>query len=144
MPVSPQPTPTGRPWAAHERERGDIISSWLIKLTVTLALLGVVAYDGLSLLTTEIGLSDQAASSARAAVEAVETGGIQKAYPAAQTRALEQNVSNDVAPADVQVLRDGSVTVTVHRTAITLILHRLGPLADWADRGATITAHPPG
>jgi hypothetical protein len=42
----------------------------------------------------------------------------------------------------VRVSSDGTTTVTVHRTAPTLILSRLGPLADWAERDATTTAKP--
>ncbi len=41
------------------------------------------------------------------------------------------------------VHRDGSVTVTVHRTAVTLLLHRIGPLVPWTERAATTTTHPP-
>jgi hypothetical protein len=137
--------PAGDPSTAgrrHAHERGDIIGSWLIKVTIGLGLLGIVCFDGLSIVSTQMTLTDQVSGAAREAVDAMAGGDAGTALPAAEAYARDQNSSNVVAPADVLVGSDGSATVTVHRTATTVVLFRLGPLADWADRTATHTAVP--
>lgn len=142
MPVSVVPAQARELSLAHACERGDIISGWLVKLTVSLALIGIAVFDLMSVLTTQVTLSDQAAGAAREAVDAMEQSDWRSAHPAAESFALEEDASNVVDPAGVLVSQDGSATVTVQRTAATLVLFRLGPLADWADRSATITAAP--
>lgn len=128
---------------SHAHERGDVISGWLIKLAVSLAVVGLIAFDGISVATAQLSLTDDVAGAAREAVDAaVGAGDYHAAHPAAEAFALEQDPTNVVSPDDVNVASDGATTVTVHRTAPTLILFRLGPLADWAEREATTTAKP--
>ncbi len=146
MTVSAVPAPAGEPSPArlrsHAHERGEIISSWLIKLTISLALVGLIAFDAISVATAQLSLSDDAAGAARAAVDSLDSGDYRDAHPAAESYVLDQDTTNVVSADDVRVASDGSATVTVHRTAPTLILFRLGPLADWGERKATITAKP--
>jgi len=137
------PAPAGDLAASHAHERGDVISSWLIKVAVCLAIAGLIGFDAISVATAQLSLTDDVAGAAREAVDAaVETGDYHAAHPAAEAFALEQDPSNVVKPDDVLVSSDGTTTVTVHRTAPTLILFRLGPIADWAERDATTTAKP--
>lgn len=136
-------TGPGQGVLGHAGDRGDIISSWLIKLSISLALVGLVAFDGLSLLSTQVSLTDQAVLSARRGADAVEASqDLRAVYAAIDTAARKEQPANTVAPERVLVRPDGSVTVTVDRTATTLLLQRLGPLADWTERSATATAAP--
>jgi len=122
---------------------GDIIGSWLIKVALTLAVLGVIAFDGISVLSTNVTLEDTAFGSARAATDATQDNrNVQLAYDRAQAFASEQNLLNTVDPTSVRFGADGSVTVTVTRTATTLVLQHLGSLKDWASQSATRTAQP--
>lgn len=131
----PAPTPC--------RDHGGIIASWLIKVSLLLGVAGLVLFDAVSIGSAAIGVADTAAAAARDAAEAVETGGDARlAYPTAVTTAREQNALNEVDPATVTVGPDGSATVTVERTAPTLVVARIPWIADWAHRSATDTAVP--
>ncbi|GAB4064104.1 hypothetical protein GCM10028777_09370 [Angustibacter speluncae] len=131
------------PALAHHRDDGGIITGWLIKVTVVLGVAGLVLFDAVSIGSTAMGVSDTAGAAARDAAEAVEAGGDTRlAYPAAVTTAVEQNALNEVDPADVRIATDGSATVTVARTAPTLVVARIPWIAGWAHRSATDTAAP--
>lgn len=133
------PTPASAP----SGDRGDVVLGWLVKLTATLGFLGLVAFDGLSIVMVSMTLEDQAVVSARQAVDGVQqTPTVQAAYLNAATAAIDADSLNRVDPADVVVAPDGSVTVTVHRTAATLVLQHFGPVRDWAERSASATAAP--
>lgn len=131
------------PHAPQHRDHGGIITGWLVKLTVVLGVAGLVLFDAVSIGSTAIGVSDTAVAAARDAADAVDTSGdVRRAYPAAATTAVEQNALNVVDPATVLVAPDGSATVTVERTAPTLVVARIPWIADWAHRSATDTAAP--
>jgi len=124
-------------------DAGDIIGSWLIKVTLILAVLGVFAFDGISVLSTNVTLEDTAFGSARAATYATgQHRNVQLAYDRAQSFASAQNPLNTVDPTSVRFGENGSVTVTLTRTASTLVLQHLGSLQDWATQSATRTAQP--
>jgi len=129
--------------AGDAGDAGDIIGSWLIKVTLILAVLGFIAFDTISVLSTNVTLEDTAFGSARAATDATQDNrNVQLAYDRAQAFASKQNLLNTVDPASVRFGEDGSVTVTVTRTATTLVLQHLGSLQDWASQSATRTAQP--
>lgn len=124
-------------------DRGDIIGSWLIRLTVSLAIAGIVLFDAISIGTAKISLQDTAQGAAREAVDAVESSlDPAAAYAAATAYATEQNTLNHVDPAGLVVAQDGSVTVSVGRTAPTLVVERVRWIAGWADLSETGTAAP--
>jgi hypothetical protein len=124
-------------------DRGDIIGSWLVKVTLTLAVAGVVLFDAISIGVASVSLQDTAQAAAREAVDATEdVRDPAVAYTAAHDHAVEQNPLNQVDPASVRIGEDGSVTVSVERTAPTLVVQRVGWIAGWAERDATRTAAP--
>jgi len=61
------------------------------------------------------------------------TKSVQKAYDAAVASALEQNPDDVVATKDFLIDEDGTVHLTVSRTATTLIVYRIGAIKSWAD-----------
>lgn len=131
------------PALAPDRDHGGIISGWLVKLAVSLAVVGVLLFDAVSIGSTAVGLTDTAVAAARDAADAAEgTGDPGLAYPAALATAVEQNPLNEVDPAGVALLPDGSAVVTVRRTAPTLVVSRIPWIAGWAHRSATDTAAP--
>lgn len=124
-------------------DRGDVIGSWLIRITLGLAVAGVVLFDAASIGTAAISLQDTAQGAAREAADAAETSRDPAVlYGAAQQFASEQNVLNTVDPASLVVGADGSVTLTVDRTAPTLVVERVRWIAHWADLEQTRTASP--
>lgn len=128
---------------ARNDDRGDVISSWLIKVTLGLAVAGVVLFDAISIGSATISLQDTAQGAAREAVDADEVHhDPAAAYTAAQQYATEQNALNRVDPATMTMSDDGSVTLSVQRTAPTLVVERVRWIADWAELQQTRTAAP--
>lgn len=124
-------------------DRGDVIGSWLIRLTLGLAVAGVVLFDAISIGAATITLQDTAQGAARQAVEAGEVSQDPvAAYSAAKGYAIEQNPLNHVDPTTMRMGQDGSVTLSVARTAPTLVVQRVSWIADWADLEQTRTAAP--
>lgn len=123
-------------------DRGDIVLGWLLRLAVGLGLVGVLAFDGISLVTARFQTADAAASAARAAADAYHSShSVQGAYDAAYAQVA--SADETVGTRDFRIGPDGSVTLTVTRIAHTLVLHTLGPLRGWARVTATGSGAPP-
>ncbi|MGH8894926.1 MAG: hypothetical protein ACRDWY_16740 [Actinomycetes bacterium] len=114
-------------------DRGDIVLSWLTKITVVLGIAGIGLFDAISIGTTSVNLSDQGAYAAREASEVWQsTNSVQKAYDAAVAAATEQNSLNVVDTKSFRIDEDNTVHVTVRREATTILLYRWGRTAEWA------------
>lgn len=120
--------------AGWHSDRGDIVLSWLTKLVVFLALSGVVLFDAISIGVTSSGVADAGSFAAHEA-SATWLGGhdLQKAYETAATTAREANALNVIDPKTFTVDPDGTVHLTISRTATTLVLYRIGSIKKWAD-----------
>jgi hypothetical protein len=114
-------------------DRGDIVLSWLTKLTVTLALVGIVLFDAISIGTTNATVSDQGSYAAHEASETWDrTKDLQETYDAAVAAAVDRDPENVVSPNEFRVDPDGTVHLVVTRVAPTLILYRWDRTAEWA------------
>ncbi len=113
-------------------DRGDIVLGWLTRLAVVLAVLGLVVFDGVALVAAHFQAADAASAAARSAAEEFRTTrNVQKAYDAAYA---EVAASGDtVGTTDFVVSPQGAVRLTVHRSAHTLVVHRIGPLRRFAE-----------
>lgn len=107
---------------------GGIVLGWLLKLTVVLLLVGIVAYDVVSVSYAKVATSDDARYIALGASEAIvlQRADNEKAISVARDRAETRGVT--LTDDDISISRDGVVTVTVQRDADTLIASRIGPL----------------
>lgn len=107
---------------------GGIVVGWLLKLVVVLMLVGIVAYDLVSISYTKVMTSDDARYIAQGASEAIvlERADDDQAIALAQDRADTRGVVLDKN--DIIIAKDGSVTVHVARTANTLVARHVGPL----------------
>lgn len=115
-------------------DRGSIVIGWLTKLVVVLGILGVAAFDAISIGTTAASLSDQGGLAARAASDAwLQAKDIQHAYDAALATATEQNPATVIDVKTFVVDPDGTVHLRVARTATTLVLFRFAATRHWAD-----------
>jgi hypothetical protein len=123
-------------------DRGDIVLGWLTKVTVVLVLLGLVLFDAVSVGVGRVQAEDSATTAARAAVRAYQqSSDVQVAYAAA-LRELERDGKDldTIAPEEFAVdPTTGAVTVTVRRTAPTMLLEKIGPLEHWADTAVEAT-----
>jgi hypothetical protein len=112
-------------------ERGDIVLGWLTKLVVVLSVLGLVAFDALSIGVASLSLADDGRAAAREASSVwLNTGRVQPTYDAAVLSARGGDPGNDVLADTFTIAADGTVTLTIRRTPPTLVAHYVGPLRE--------------
>jgi hypothetical protein len=108
-------------------DTGSIVVGWLTKLVVALALVGVMAFDALSVGAAHVSASDDANQAAAAAQsDWLNSHDVQSAYNAAAESLT--NSSEQVLTRGFSIEPDGSVHLLLQRTATTLVLNRIGPL----------------
>lgn len=122
-------------------ERGDVVLGWLTRLTLVLAVLGVLGFDAVALGVGRLNAEDRAQEAARAAVRTLaETSDVQRAYEAALAEI--DPLTDTIAPTGFLPTTDGDVTLTVTHTSPTLFVEKVGPLRSWATTSATVTGRP--
>jgi hypothetical protein len=122
-------------------DRGDIVLGWLTKLVATLAALGVVGFDLISLGSARFQAEDHAQSAVRAANESYRSSkDLQAAYDAAVAEVVEHGDTIDAQ--SFTVGPDGRITLTLRRTAPTMLVEKVAPLRDWAQVESTVSARP--
>lgn len=123
-------TPCERPAPArlHDDERGFIIS-WLAKLAIGFVLVGILVFDGGSILINFFTLD----STADEIAIKLTTGDFGRTLnEAALTREAEE-LAKEAGARLVDLTVDGNlVLVTLRRRADTLVVGRIGWIADWA------------
>lgn len=112
-------------------ERGGIVVGWLLKLVLVLAIVGILAYDVISIAYGRVLATDDARSIARAASDAMilNRADAKEAVQIGQQRADARGV--ELKSGGITVAKDGSVTVVVHREVPTLVTYRIGPLTKY-------------
>lgn len=111
----------------HSDQGGGIITSWLAQLLVIMALVGLVAYDLVAVVTTAVTLEDEARVVAVRAADAYGTANdLVRSREAAEEAAAQQ----DVELVDLRPDED-FIEVEVRRPAATLWMHRIPPLRDY-------------
>lgn len=118
-----------------------MVLGWLSKLVIVLSVIGVLCLDGFAWTSARVGAQDSAERAGRAAVSAwQQTPDLQRAYDAALAEVAE---SSDVIDApSFTAAPDGAVTLTLHRDASTLVLHRIPPLRHLTQLTATVVTRP--
>jgi hypothetical protein len=119
-------------------ERGFVLS-FAIKTMVIFALLGLIANEAGQIIATEIKGANVAADAAEAAADTYKgTSNYQKAFG----KATEIVASEDSSASLVALTfdHDGAATVTIEKTAHTLIVSRIGALKHLGERHITETA----
>jgi hypothetical protein len=130
-----RPVTAARPVPTSDaRDRGDIVVGWLVRVVASVAVVGVILFDAISIGTAEMSVTDQASTAARAAsTDWLSHHDQQSAFDAAWESATQANALNTVDTHTFRVEQNGTVHLTVERTAPTLVLRLLGPLSHWAD-----------
>lgn len=122
--------------AASWDDAGTIVLGWLTKVALVLGVLGLLAFDGISLLRTDFSAADQATTAASAAADAYKSShDVQVSYDAALA-AVAGN-GDTIETGSFAVGPAGSVTLVLHSTATTLWIKDVGPLRGWTDISAT-------
>jgi Flp pilus assembly protein TadG len=125
----------------HADERG-IVASWLIKVVVGIALVGLVFVEGGSIIFTKLKVQDTAESGANAGITYLT------ANPGECTAAGELGIQA-VLDKDPRVkvleyacLPDGQFRITVQKRAATILVGRISATKDWALARSTASARP--
>ncbi|WP_336924204.1 hypothetical protein [Aquipuribacter sp. SD81] len=121
-------------------DRGDIVIGWLVRLVVVLAVVGVLVFDGLSLLVGHLAVADSAAAAAREAGREIAAGATpQAAYLSAVEEVVADGAYDEVPAGSFVVDRTGAVTLTVVRDTPTLVLHHVPRSESWLTVRSTAT-----
>ena len=124
------------------RDSGSIVLGWLTRLTLVVALFGLLAFDGIALVKTSFTAADHATGAAKAAADTYRsTKNAQAAYDAAV--ATVDPASEGIDPKTFSVNpADGRVTLEVKSEAVTLWMQYLGPLKKYRVLTQTGTGAP--
>ena len=120
---------------------GKILVVWLLVLAIFL----VVAFDGISILFSKYRVADLAGNAASEAAYDYKNGGdLQRACQAAVDYVASHDGSAKIPPAGCAIDKTtGDVTITVKKTANTLVAQRLSVTEDLTHLESTETVPAP-
>lgn len=114
-------------------DRGDVVLDWLVKVSVTLAILGVIVFDGISAGSLRLRVQDAANSAAFAAATNTGRGFTeQQATDAANQRLAEEYPDFTLVQGSIRQTPNGGVQLQVKGTARTVVMKYIGPLKKYA------------
>lgn len=118
---------------AIRADDGGIVTGWLLKLFVVFAIIGVVAYDAVSITMARVTASDDARSIAQATSDALllRNATPERALEAGLDRAAQHGVV--LGPKDLVITKNGAVITRIHRSPDTLVAFRIPKLKDYVD-----------
>jgi hypothetical protein len=120
---------------AHSRDRGFFAIGWLTRIALTLAIVGVIAIDGISLALGHMRITDAAGQAASAAMDAY---GPKQDTSAALVAAQQAARDNDTTVSNL-LIANGNVSVTVHGTISTFVVGHLPGTTDIVAPSASVT-----
>ena len=121
-------------------DRGDIVLGWLTKVVVVLGVLGLLSFDGVSLVQARFQASDRAATAASEAADNYKsTKDPQQAYDAAMATVSGKDT---IETKSFTIADDGTVTLRLHHEATTLFIRRIRALHSWTDAVGTGEGRP--
>ena len=111
-------------------ERGGIVTGWLLKLVLSVAIFGVVAFEAGAIVVAKVTIEPVATDALGEAVDEYRrTGDANAAEEAARTVADGRGATLEA----FEVTEGGeAIAVTVSKKAKTLLVHRIGTTEDWA------------
>ena len=111
-------------------DRGDIVVGWLTKIVLALAIVGVCAFEVVSIAVTKVSTKDDATTAAFEASQTWhDTNDVQSAFNTAEAYALDHGGTVD--PDSFEVEADGRVTLTLRKEATALILDKVSSAKKW-------------
>jgi hypothetical protein len=125
---------------ASARDRGDIVLGWLTRLVVVISVVGLLGFDAIAVAQGKFQAADRATTAASAASSSwTSSKNLQTAFNAAYATAQD---GDTIETDSFRIAADGTVTLRLHHTATTLLLHRIGALRHFAETVETGTARP--
>jgi phosphoribosylformimino-5-aminoimidazole carboxamide ribonucleotide (ProFAR) isomerase len=110
-----------------------MIGGWILKLAVAFVIVGVIIYDGASIVTNFFTLDNKANEIALDLSTAVTS----RELNANQTFELERRAKEQAKESGARLIRvdvdqEGTIAVRLRRSADTLVVSRIGVIEDWA------------
>jgi hypothetical protein len=113
------------------RDEGGIVLGWLTRVAVVMAIVGIAAFDVISVMTARLAVEDAGQQAAFTASDVwSRTHDVRAALKAAEDSANESNSLNVVDPTTFRIDADGTVHLRVTRDAPTLVAHYVKPLRE--------------
>lgn len=120
----------------YGRDQDGEVSSWLLQLVVLLAVVGLVGYELVALGMTTVRVDEVALEVARTARDEYRAASSLDRAEAVAQEAAETHGATLIA---VETDED-ALSVTLEKQANTLLVHRIGPLAERVTPAATRSA----
>lgn len=121
-------------------DTGSIVFGWLGRLTLILALVGVIGFEVLSIAVTTVGVADIGATAGSRALDVyTESHDPNAAFLAADQYASSQGA--DLVKKSFRI-DDQAVTFEIKKTAPTLLLYRWDRTAGYAEISTKIYQEP--
>lgn len=122
-------------------DRGSIVFGWLARLTLVLGLLGLVAFEVMSIAVARVSLQDYGQEAAQDAIHTYqETHNPRLALQSATAVAEEHGAT--IGKHTFTISPDGAVSFSISNTATTLLLYRVDQMASLAHVHTTIYQEP--
>lgn len=129
---------TGRPFFLPRAENGGIVTSWLLRLLIILALFGIAVFEAGSILIARVQVDGIAID---AAAEAGSEYARFHSEPSAEQAAKDVARRSDARVVDFRISADGrEVVVTVEKRAKTIFVHKIEALRRWTLARSTHSA----
>ena len=111
-------------------ERGGIVTGWLVKLVISLAIFGLVAFEAGAIVVAKVTIESIAGD---VLSEAREVYGMAEDAEQAEKAARAVAEQNDAVLEKFEIVENGdAIVVTVSKKAKTVLVHRIGFAEDWA------------
>lgn len=121
-------------------DKGTIVVGWLGRLVIMLAVLGVLAFEVLSIVVARVSIEDTGRTAAdRALSTYADSGDSYEAFLAADSYASDNG--SELVKKSFSITEDG-VSFDLKKTAPTLVLFRFDATAPWAEVRTTIYEEP--
>lgn len=106
-------------------EGGEILKSWVLQLAVVLAVVGVIAYEAISIGMAHLALDDEAREVAASVRNAYGGGSIEEAIEAGRVTAQQHEIE---VLGVIEVEQPPEIVFDLRKQASTLLVHRVGLL----------------
>jgi hypothetical protein len=121
---------------SYGRDECGEVSSWLVQLVVMLTIVGLVVFELVALGMATVRVDEVAREVARTARDEYRAASsLDRAEAVAREAAERQGATLVAVEADQEV-----ISVTLEKQASTLLVHRIGPLAERVTPSATRSA----
>jgi Flp pilus assembly protein TadG len=125
----------------HADQRG-IVVSFLIRVLLGIAIVGMVFVEGGSILFTKLRVQDTAESGANSGVGALSTNPGECTAAGTVAAQTVHDKDPEIEITGFTCLPDGRFRITVQKEASTIVVKNISAIEDWALARSTATARP--